>query len=254
MTAAQEWAESLASWAIPANILDQAPESPWIHPPAMFTVPDVITDTPSHLRAREVMPSSVLDVGCGGGIAAFALTPPAQHVIGVDHQQAMLDMFEANAQERGVEATTVFGDWPEAAQRTPHADVVVCHHVAFNVPGIAAFLISLSEHAGKRVVLELPVTHPLSSLTPAWEHFWALGRPSEPTAQLLLEVARECGFSANIKEWASPLGRPQPFEDQVRHLRIRLCLPAERDEEIAEFLRAHPAPTQRELATIWWDI
>jgi len=35
------------------------------------------------------------EVGCGGGIAAFATVPPVRHVIGVDHQPEMLDMFSA---------------------------------------------------------------------------------------------------------------------------------------------------------------
>ena len=42
------WRESLAAWAIPKEILDQAPENPWIHPPVMFQLPDVIEDSISH--------------------------------------------------------------------------------------------------------------------------------------------------------------------------------------------------------------
>lgn len=60
----------------------------------MFELPAVITDSPSHQRAREVNPSSFLDIGCGGGIAAFATD--ANIVIGVDHQPEMLTMFANN--------------------------------------------------------------------------------------------------------------------------------------------------------------
>ena len=78
-SAADRWRLSLARWAIPEEILANAPESPWIHPPELFGVPEVIEDSPSHERAREAVPANgtVLDVGCGGGVAAFALTPPA---------------------------------------------------------------------------------------------------------------------------------------------------------------------------------
>lgn len=254
MSAAAEWAQALREWGIPSHILGQAPESPWIHPPAMFTVPDLIPQTPSHVRARECNPQSVLDVGCGGGIAAFAAAPPATRVIGVDHQQAMVDMFANNARERGLQCSTVLGDWPDVAHHTPQADVVTCHHVAYNVADIAPFLTALNAHAYRRVVIEVPETHPLASMTPAWQHFWNLERPTTPTAANLLDIARQIGFDAHIERWISALGRPQPFEDQVRHLRIRLCLSADRDPEIAQWLTANPPPAERALATIWWDI
>ena len=101
-TAGNYWRESLSAWAIPDEIINNAPENPWIHPPVMFELPDVIEDSISHQRAREVLVSgdSVLDIGCGGGIAAFAVVPPATHVIGVDHQAEMLEMFSKNAKDR----------------------------------------------------------------------------------------------------------------------------------------------------------
>ena len=104
ISAVEKWKSDLASWAIPQEILDQAEVAPWIHPPALFQIPEKIWDSPSHQRAREVMPDggSVLDIGCGGGIASFAITPPAKHVIGVDHQREMLDMFEKNAAVRNL--------------------------------------------------------------------------------------------------------------------------------------------------------
>src|SRR5512141_917000 len=101
MSHQEDWARSLAAWSIPSEILTQAKTSPWIHPPILFQIPEKIDETISHSRAREALPSggSVLDVGCGGGIASFALTPPASHVIGVDHQGEMLEMFAENAKK-----------------------------------------------------------------------------------------------------------------------------------------------------------
>jgi SAM-dependent methyltransferase len=95
MSAAERWRHALEAWAIPESILAQAEESPWIHPPVLFDVPEVIAPSPSHDRAREALSqeASVLDVGCGGGVAALALVPEVKTVIGVDHQPEMLAMF-----------------------------------------------------------------------------------------------------------------------------------------------------------------
>ena len=154
-TAAERWKADLALWAIPKEILDQAVEKPWIHPPALFEIPEVIKDSLSHQRSREAMPKggSVLDIGCGGGIATFAITPPAGHVIGVDEQQAMLDLYKANAEKFSVTSETVLGQWPAVADVTPVADVVTVHHVVFNVGDIVPFLAELNSHARKRVVI-----------------------------------------------------------------------------------------------------
>lgn len=154
-----KWREDLKSWAIPQHILDAAPESPWIHPVENFTPRgDLRVDVPSRLRAVEALPEggSVLDIGCGGGRAAFGLVPPAASVVGVDQQQAMLDVFAREAAARGVQCTTVLGDWPAVSAPTPACDVVVCHHVFYNVQDLAPFVTELSAHAHRRVVVELP--------------------------------------------------------------------------------------------------
>jgi hypothetical protein len=49
--AARKWASDLAAWAIPPEILAQAPESPWIHPPVLFQAPDAPSDSPSRRHA-----------------------------------------------------------------------------------------------------------------------------------------------------------------------------------------------------------
>lgn len=253
--AAQKWAADLSQWAIPESIMSQAPESPWIHPPAMFTLPTEIPDSPSHQRAREAMPigGSVLDVGCGGGIAAFAIAPPAGTVIGVDHQDDMLKMFAESANAKGFEHQEVLGDWPDVSPQTPKADVVTCHHVAYNVAQIEPFLKALDSHATKRVVIELPQQHPLSSLRKAWKTFWDLDRPVNPTPQDLIEVLEQMGISANLELWQGPKLRPIPIEDEIRFLRIRLCLDDSRDADLRDFIAAQEPMESRALATIWWD-
>lgn len=254
----RHWRESLQQWAIPQHIIDAAPESPWIHPVESF-VPrgNLHVDVPSRTRALERLDGaspSVLDVGCGGGRAAFGLVPPAVRVVGVDHQQGMLDVFARQAAERGVACGTVLGDWPEASGRTPVCDVVVCHHVLYNVQELEPFVNALSAHATRRVVVELPGHHPLSNMSAAWSHFWSLERPESPTAADALECVRSLGHDASIEWFADPPREHQPpTDDEVRHTRIRLCLPATRDDDIREFLRANPRGP-RQLATIWWDV
>ena len=258
-TAAQTWADDLAAWAIPPEILEAAPESPWIHPVAMFTVDGDVPDTLSHRRAREVLPpgGTVLDVGCGGGRAAMALVPPAGRLVGVDEQQAMLDRFTAAALARGVPSETVLGFWPSEAPRTPSADVVVCHHVAYNVADLAPFVLALGDHAGSRVVIELPTTHPLTHMGPLWREFWGLERPIGPTSDDCLAVVREAGIDATIETWNDDTVSARSkltAEEQAHYMRIRLCLPAEREPDVAAFLARAGDPAPRRTATIWWDV
>lgn len=255
MTAADDWRAALAAWAIPEGILAQAPESPWIHPPALFGVPERIADSPSHARAREALgdEASVLDVGCGGGVAAMALVPPARRLIGVDHQAAMLEMFRENARRRGVEADTLEGDWPDVAERAPIADVVTCHHVVYNVGDVVPFLRALDEHARRRVVIEMPTRHPLASMNDAWRHFWDLERPEGPAPRDLVAVLAEMGVDAHLETFESTSTREVDPERAVAFARVRLCLPASRDDEVRRYLAEHPAPATRALATVWWD-
>jgi len=254
--AAARWRAMLEAWALPPEILEQAPESPFIHPPTLFQIPEVIEDSPSHQRAREVLGAgaSVLDVGCGGGVAAFALTPPATSVIGVDHQSEMLTMFAENAAARDLECQTVEGFWPAVAPLVEAADVVTCHHVAYNVADIVPFLAALGEHARTRVVLELPDRHPLTSLTSAWEHFWGLERPLGPTPVDLMDVLAEMGINAQREQWHAPVRAATDIAQNAHFTRIRLCLAPEREGEVSDFLLAQGPVTRRDLSTIWWDV
>jgi len=258
MSASERWAQALQHWGIPQHILDAAPQSPWIHPVANFRpTGNLYVDTPSRLRALQALDGpdpSVLDVGCGGGRAAFGLTPPATSVFGVDHQQAMLDVFTEEGVARGVRVATALGDWPDIAASVPVCDVVTCHHVFYNVQRLEPFAAALGRHARRRVVVEMPMRHPLSSLSAAWLHFWGLQRPDSPTAHDALDLLTGMGIAARLEPWETPAPTsPPPVTDlEVEHTRVRLCLPADRDPEVREFLQANPAGA-RQSATLWWD-
>jgi len=250
------WREKLADWAIPQEIVDQAPENPWIHPVELFQIPKVILDNPSHLKARQAMPQagSVLDIGCGGGIAAFALTPPASLVIGIDHQPDMLEIFENNANDRNLESLTFEGFWPQIEGNVPKADVVTAHHVVYNVPNIEDFILEASNHAHNRVVIEMPDRHPQSNAAALWKHFWNLDRPASPSSDELMDVIYDLGIVANREKWQGQMRREQSLEQLARYSRIRLCLPESREDEVLEFLRSQPRVDFQDLVTIWWDI
>lgn len=243
--AATRWADQLGRWAIPEEILAQAPTSPWQHDTATFVVDDTLDRNADAAEiARSVLPITggvVLDVGCGGGRAAMSLVPPAARVIGVDENPAMLAAFVEAAARVGAPSMTIQGRWPDVAADTPVADVVVCHHVAYNVGDIEPFLLALTAHARLAVVLVLPPRHPLFGWNDAWRHFWGLQRPSGPTADDLAEVLRGLGLVAErwdvprpplARAAADPAGR-------VAATRRRLCLSEDRDDELADYLDAH---------------
>lgn len=221
----------------------------------MFGVPASIADSPSHTVAREplVAGDSVLDIGCGGGIAAFAIANPTHRVIGVDHQPEMLAMFSAEASRRNIESHTHVGFWPAIAEEVEVADVITCHHVVYNVQEIAPFLLALNSHARKRVVIEMPQRHPLSNLSDLWREFWNLERPTQPTPAMLLDVLSELGITAHSQDFDAKLRDELSFDERVELNRIRLCLSSDRDAEISDAMRRLPQPTARKLTTIWWD-
>ncbi len=250
------WRAGLAGWAIPENIVKQAPTNPWIHPPVYFQVGEVIVDSISHQKAREVVPDggSILDIGCGGGVAAFACVPPATKVIGVDHQPEMLTMFAEGAKHRGVVSQNFEGFWPAIAGDIPVADVVTSHHVVYNVQDIEEFLLAMNAHALRRVVIEMPQQHPQHRSAPLWKHFWNLERPSKPTPQDLMKVLSEIGIKANLELWEGHMGRNVDLDQEAYFSTIRLCLPQSRQSEVKSQLEMTSQSTSRPLATIWWDI
>jgi SAM-dependent methyltransferase len=243
--AAGRWAEQLGRWAIPEEILARAPVSPWQHDTAMFVVDDTLDRrAPAAEVARAVLPvanGSVLDVGCGGGRGAMALVPPAELVIGADQSPAMLAEFTRAAAAVGARSMTVEGVWPDVAGLVPVADVVVCHHVAYNVADIEPFLLALTAHARLAVVLVLPPRHPLSAWNDAWRHFWGLERPDGPTADDVGEILDGLGLGA--ERWdvpRPPLARATAdAASRVTSARRRLCLTEDRDDELADYLDAH---------------
>lgn len=269
-SAAERWAEQLAAWAIPEDVLARAPEPPWGFPTAIFArrvVANRSLETPDRVAARQALGEggSVLDVGAGAGAASLALVPPATSIVAVDAEPTMLEELERQARALPapgggstppLSVRTVLGRWPGVADLVEPQDVAVCHHVVYNVADIAPFVSALAARARRRTVLVLPEDHPLSWMRPLWARFWGMDRPDGPTAEDLLEVLGEQGISPQVRWFEdAAFAAADTAEERAAQLlatRRRLCLTADRDTEIAEALDELPRRARRVVA-VWWD-
>lgn len=264
-SAGVKWKEQLESWAIPENILVQAEVAPWSHDPATFAVDDSVDPrSPIHELAREMLPASggsVLDVGCGGGRSSIPLVPRASSIVAIDESPAMLARFAQAAEEVGVLHSEIQGRFPDVvrdAELSGHpmqpCDVVVCHHVLFNVADLESFIVSLTAMARLGVVVVVPKRHPLSAWNPAWKHFWNLDRPNGPTSDDAVEVIRALGFDPEIFVVPRPPLARQADDPKSLAIsaRRRLCLPQDREKEVELWLASHPPEFMREVVVLRW--
>jgi hypothetical protein len=157
--------------------------------------------------------------------------------VAVDESPEMVASFLAAAEAAGVPAEGVEGRWPEVAGRVGPADVVVCHHVLYNVADLAPFAAALTGHARRRVVAELTDRHPLAGLAPLWRRFHDLERPDGPGAGDAVAALAELGLEVDRRDWENQdrFGFDD-FDELVAFTRRRLCLPARSDPEVAEAL------------------
>jgi SAM-dependent methyltransferase len=246
--AARRWAELQSGRGIPPEILARAEHDPWHHDVTYFAAPSVPVDTPSRAAALALLgpAGTVIDVGCGGGDAAFTLVGAATHVTGVDRQQDMLDVFAADACSRGVPFRTVLGSWPDVAAEVGAADVVVSHHVLHNVVDLPPFLRALTAAARRGVVVEMLGQHPMAWLDPLWERFHGLDRPPPATTEDAVAVLHELGTHPTVTTWK----RTTPPRQDAVWVTRRLCLPSSRVAEVDAALDALARP--RTAATLTW--
>jgi len=247
--------------------MDSAPRDPWGLPVARFAGrADRAISEPSGASFEEAVEAlrgeggSVLDVGAGAGAGSLPLASLATELTAVDGSPEMLAAFAERAEALGASYTLVQGSWPGVAPQVPVHDVVVAHHVVYNVPAIVPFLRALTDHAGRRVVLELPPNHPMSWLTPLWERFHGISRPTSPTADDLVAVLEELRVPGLVvRTWnrydpaAADGSDSEDLADRAALVTQRLCLPAEREPEVAAALRQMDDGYHREVVTLAWD-
>jgi SAM-dependent methyltransferase len=269
MTALTEWGAALRAWAIPDEILSAAPESPWAFPVGLFrdraSSATEEPPSPSTRRALEALPEggSVLDVGSGAGAASLALVPPAGSIIAVDPSAEMLEAFEDLAATRPVQHEIIRGGWPDIAGSVEPSDIVVCHHVVYNVQNLEPFVRELSTHARRRVVVELTAEHPRAWMNDLWMRFHGLERPTRPTADDLVAALGQIGITPAREDWSVAREAFASRGEAVALARARLCLTADRDEEVAEALGDRLreqrggdwalGPPDQALTTLCWE-
>jgi SAM-dependent methyltransferase len=264
------WRSDLADWAIPDHITATVPDSsPWVLPREVFARrADRVTAAPSGPSFDQALaaldpPGSVLDVGCGAGAACLPLLARCRALTVVDTEADMLDLVAGRAIAAGIDPRRVQGRWPDVAPLAGVADVVTCHHVTYNVAEIEPFLRALTAAARRTVIVEMTARHPLTTLNDLWLRFHGLARPARPTADDLLAILTGLGISARHQRWTRPGGRDYGSLAELADVtRRRLCLPADRADDVARALIEsgtdpdHPlelGSAGREVFTIFWD-
>jgi SAM-dependent methyltransferase len=261
------WRDDLNAWAIPEEIRKLTEHSPWETPRSVFAsrarrgvaAPSGV----SYERAREALPpaGSVLAVGCGAGAASLPLAIDGVRAVGVDVEPGMLAEFVALAASAARRVEAVVGRWPDVARTVAQADVAVCHHVLYNIAELAPFVVTLTEHARRRVVVELTARHPMSDLNPLWERLHGLRRSTRPTAADAVALIRALGFDARCAGWTRPaMADFASYDEMLDVTARRLCPTPDRRSELDSALRdlgVDPSsprlgPPEREMMTIWW--
>jgi hypothetical protein len=174
----------------------------------------------------------------------------------------MLGLLAERTGARGVRARCIAGRWPDVAGQVPAADVVTCHHVAYNVPDLEPFVTALTAHARRLVVIEAASVHPLTSLSELWLRFHGLARPDRPTGDDILAILTAMGLRIDHERWSRPASADyESFAELTDVTRRRLCLPAQRAADVADALMeagVDPIRPQdlgssgRDVLTIWW--
>ncbi|MHB8295091.1 MAG: class I SAM-dependent methyltransferase [Acidimicrobiales bacterium] len=254
----RHWAEQLAAWAISPGILAKAEEPPFGLSPDMLPVPDDPDRTPAWRMAFDALGhegGSVLDVGAGAGAASLVLVPRLSSLIAVDESSPMLQALAVTAAERRVPCETILGTWPAISPAVQPVDVVVCHHVLYNVADLGGFASELTRKANRRVVVEMTSRHPLARLNPLWLRVHGVARPQGPTAEDAVAVLRSLGIEPEVETYLRPprLG-PEGHAKIVGLARRQLCLPASATGEVEAMLAdlGELAQPLREMVAISW--
>ena len=271
MDACTNWAEALRSWSPPEHLRRAAPEARREPDAAIFRRRAELSvrqsPTPFRRRALEALAQggTVLDIGVGAGAGSLNLAPVARLIVGVDRSETMLREFRSCAEALGIPVRTILGSWPEVAPQVDIADVVVCHHVLYQVENLPTFVEALTSHARRRVLVEMTARHPHAWMADLWLRFHGLKRSTRPTADDAGAALRELGLPVERETHLLEM-LPTGFERReqaVAEVCERLQLPLERASEVETALGNRLAareglwstfPMFQEVTTLWWDV
>ena len=271
-SAADRWRRSLEAWALPDELLEAVPDSPYGWSTELWKRRARLAreqggDNPTAVAVRSLLPTggSLLDVGAGTGRASLQHAVEGHPVSAVEKNPEMAIGLQGRAAELGVTVDLVEGSWPEVAGAVAVYDVVVCAHVVFDVQDVEPFVSALHRHAGRGVVVELTPDHPWSGLTPYYRALHDLKRPDGPTYHDFVSVVEHaCGVQPRVEVWTRP-GQVwfESWDEILAHYGKRLVLPKHRWEELRGVLapdtteddgRLFVGSRDRTIVTVWWRI
>ena len=269
--AARYWAEQLAAWAIPDELLDAVDESPYGWPVRLWrrraeaaeAAPE--PETTGIVRDLAGPGGSILDIGAGTGRASLPLAEEGHPLVAVEKDPGMAAGLRAEAAERGVTVAVVEGAWPDVAAQVGEADVVMSANVVYDVADIAPFLRAMTDHARRGVVLELTERHPWANLAPWYRALHGLDRPDGPTWEDLVDVVQEAvGVEPEVTRWSRPGGLwYESWDELLEILGRRLVLPLPRRGELRPLIegdvveeegRLYLGSRERCMVTLWWNV
>jgi len=217
---------------------------------------------------RQIRPGeTVLDIGAGTGRHALALAADAARVTALDPSPAMLGFLREDAEEAGLDNIDVIeAGWPDAAEETPPADIVISANVVYPIEDVVPFLVAMDAHARRLCFLQMMVRQPWFDPPGLWEAVHGEPRRPQPAYMEAVNLLHQLGCYANVQIASASI--PRTFgdldaaverfaesvavgEDEERRARLRAALERMLEKQEDGQLGL---PAQRfNQATIWWE-
>ena len=245
----QQWREAMQTWALPESILRAAPESPWGFPDRAVPIAS------GAARSRERSPTATVarsrpcrsEAPCSTSASAAARRRcrsirRCSRIIGVDSSRRHARRVSTpGAASRGQRCapSRARGRRSQRERRSPMSSSATTSPTTS--PTSRRSSMALTEHARRRVVMEITSRHPTAWMADLWLRFHG-ARPPDParcqTTPCRSCAASVCTFAGTRALQARGAGGFERREDAVAWIRRRLCLDAGRDAEVAAALGA----------------
>lgn len=268
-SAAERWQRELEAWALPLELLEALPDSPYGSPPVLWRrarrLDSGLGSSEVGVAVAGLLPEggSLLDVGAGTGRLSLPVAATGHPLTAIEPDPAMAEGFRAEAAELGVEARLIEGRWPDAAAEAGDHDVVLCSNVVYDVAEVAPFVGALHRCARVAVVVELTPEHPWTHLAPYFRALHGLELPTGPTDALFADVVREIVGVEPASRRSTRRGVHvfADLQEILAYYGRRLRIPGERADELRRVLDPDiheeggwlfVGEREREMVTLWW--